>query len=123
MCAGVRTELRGDVALQEASFEYHIANLSDRYDSISIKAGIQPFNSDFRGFIFNDTNLGARLFGNLGNNRYQYNLAFFDMLEKETNSGLNTFNQARSADCHRQPLLARFAHARSYHTVQSPLFI
>ena len=44
--------------------------------------GIQPFNSDFRGFIFNDTNLGARLFGNLGNNRYQYNLAFFDMLEK-----------------------------------------
>ena len=46
----------------------------------------------FRGFIFNDTNLGARLFGNLGNNRYQYNLAFFDMLEKQTNSGLNTFS-------------------------------
>jgi hypothetical protein len=54
--------------------------------------GIQPFNSDFRGFIFNDTNLGARLFGNLGNNRYQYNLAFFNMLEKQTNSGLNTFS-------------------------------
>jgi hypothetical protein len=84
---------RGDAALQEASFEYHIANLSDRYDSISIKVGIQPFNSDFRGFIFNDTNLGARLFGNLGNNRYQYNLAFFEMLEKQTNSGLNTFDR------------------------------
>ena len=41
---------RGDGALQEASFEYHIANLSDRYDSISIKLGIQPFVSDFRGF-------------------------------------------------------------------------
>ena len=84
---------RGDAALQEASFEYHIANLSDRYDSISIKVGIQPFNSDFRGFIFNDTNLGARLFGSLGNNRYQYNLAFFEMLEKSTNSGLNTFSR------------------------------
>jgi hypothetical protein len=84
---------RGDAALQEASFEYHIANLSDRYDSISIKVGIQPFNSDFRGFIFNDTNLGARLFGSLGNNRFQYNLAFFEMLEKQTNSGLNTFDR------------------------------
>jgi hypothetical protein len=84
---------RGDAALQEGSFEYHIANLSDRYDSISIKLGIQPFVSDFRGFIFNDTNLGARLFGNLGNNRYQYNLVFFDMLEKETNSELNTFDR------------------------------
>jgi hypothetical protein len=83
---------RGDAALQEGFLEYHIANLSDRYDSISIKLGIQPFNSDFRGFIFNDTNLGARLFGNLGNNRYQYNLAFFNMLEKQTNSGLNTFS-------------------------------
>jgi hypothetical protein len=84
---------RGDAALQEGSFEYHIANLSDRYDSISVKLGIQPFNSDFRGFIFNDTNLGIRLFGNLGNNRYQYNLAFFDMLEKQTNSELNTFDR------------------------------
>lgn len=84
---------RGDVALQEALFEYHLANLSDRYDFISIKLGIQPFNSDFRSFIFNDTNLGVRLFGNLGNNRYQYNLAFFDMLEKQTNSELNTFGR------------------------------
>ncbi len=89
------TRLRGNVALQEASLEYHIANLSDRYDSVSVKLGIQPFNSDFRSFIFNDTNLGVRLFGNLGNNRYQYNLAFFDMLEKETNSELNTTFQRR----------------------------
>ena len=88
-----KIQSRGDGALQEGSFEYHIANLSDRYDSISVKLGIQPFNSDFRGFIFNDTNLGIRLFGNLGNNRYQYNLAFFDMLEKQTNSELNTFDR------------------------------
>lgn len=84
---------RGDVALQEAAFEYHLGNLSDRYDFISLKVGIFPFNSDFRSFIFNDTNLGVRLFGNLGNNRYQFNLAIFDMLEKQTNSELNTFGR------------------------------
>lgn len=80
-----------DVALQEAFFEYHLANLSPRYDFISTKLGIQLFNSDFRSFLFNDTNLGARVFGNLRNNRYQYNILFFEMLEKDTNSELNTF--------------------------------
>jgi hypothetical protein len=85
----VRT--RTDLALQEAFLEYHLVNLSRRYDFISIKVGMQPFNSDFRSFIFNDTNLAARLFGNFGNNRYQYNVLFFKMLEKDTNSELNTF--------------------------------
>ncbi|MEP7336293.1 MAG: hypothetical protein ABI977_00885, partial [Acidobacteriota bacterium] len=42
--------------------------------------------------IFSDSNLGARLFGNFRSNRWQYNLAYFHMLEKETNSGLNTIN-------------------------------
>jgi hypothetical protein len=80
------------VALQQAFVEVHIADLSDNYDFMSVRAGTQPFNADFRGFVFNDVNLGARLFGNFGNNLYQYNLAFFDMLEKNTDSDLNTFN-------------------------------
>ena len=37
-------------------------------------------------------NLGARLFGNCDNNLYQYNLAVFDMREKDTDSELNTFD-------------------------------
>jgi hypothetical protein len=86
------TRTRLDLALQEAFFEYHLTNISRRYDFISTKVGIQPFNSDFRSFLFNDTNLAARLFGNLGNNRYQYNLVFFELLEKDTNSELNTFD-------------------------------
>jgi hypothetical protein len=49
----------------------------------------QNFSSDFRGFIFSDSNLGARFFGNYGSNRHQYNLAYFRPLEKDTNSGLN----------------------------------
>ena len=63
---------------------------SPHFDSTFIRAGIQQFNSDFRGFIFNDFNLGARLFGQAANNRYNFNVAAFYMLEKDTNSGLNT---------------------------------
>jgi hypothetical protein len=55
--------------------------------------GIQPFVSDFRGFIFSDNNLGARLFGSFDNNRYQWNFAYFAQLEKDTNSGLNRFDR------------------------------
>jgi len=83
------------VALQEFFYERKIKDLSPNYDFVSFRAGSQPFNSDFRGFIFNDTNLGARLFGNYASNRYQYNLAIFDRLEKDTNSGLNIFHERR----------------------------
>ncbi len=86
------TRRRDYLALQEAFVEVHLANLSSSYDFVAIKAGNQVFNSDFRGFIFNDTNLGLRLFGNYDNNHYQYNLALFSMREKDTNSELNTFD-------------------------------
>ena len=60
------------------------------FDSTFVRAGIQPLVSDFRGFIFNDFNLGLRLFGQHANNRYNFNVAYFYMLEKDTNSELNT---------------------------------
>ena len=47
--------------------------------------------SDFRGFIFSDTNRAVRLFGTRFANRDQFNVMFFDQLEKDTDSGLNTF--------------------------------
>lgn len=84
---------KGYIALQEIFFEKHLADLSPNYDFLAVKLGSQTFNSDFRGFIFNDTNLGARLFGNYGNNHWQYNLAVFDLREKDTNSELNTFDR------------------------------
>jgi hypothetical protein len=77
------------IAFQEAFVDYHIRNVSDRYDFDSIRVGIQPFSSDFRGFLFQDSQLGVRLFGDRDNNIYQYNLAWFRRLEKDTNSGLN----------------------------------
>jgi hypothetical protein len=79
------------VGLQEAFVEYKIADLSANYDFISVRAGIQQFASDFRGFIFTQEQPGVRLFGNLRSNRFQYNAAYFYFLEKDTNSGLNTF--------------------------------
>ena len=78
--------------LQEGFVEAKIHDLSPNFDFISIRAGIQQFVSDFRGFIFAEEQPGVRLFGNLRSNRINYNLAYFYFLEKNTNSGLNTFN-------------------------------
>ena len=77
------------LGVQELFFDKHLRNTSDRYDFDSLRIGIQPFQSDFRGFLFNDQQLGVRLFGSRDNNRWQYNVAAFFRLEKDTNSGLN----------------------------------
>jgi len=80
------------VSLEEAFGEVKLWDVNANYDFISVRAGIQPFVSDFRGFIFSDNNLGLRFFGAADNNRIQYNAAYFSMLEKDTNSGLNRFD-------------------------------
>ena len=91
---------RFDYALgvQEAFVDYHIRNTSDRFDFDSVRVGIQPFNFDFRGFLFQDQQLGVRLFGNRDNNRFQYNLIAAWRLEKDTNSGLNNLFQTPRDD-------------------------
>jgi hypothetical protein len=82
-----RTE--GVIGIQALFVDKHLRNVSARYDFDSLRIGIQPFTADFRGFLFQDNALGVRLFGTRANNRYQYNLAWFRRLEKDTNSGLN----------------------------------
>ena len=79
------------LALEEYFVEAKLKDLSADYDFVSVRAGSQPFNSDFRGFIFSDTNRAIRLFGTRLANRDQFNLAFFRQAEKDTNSQLNTF--------------------------------
>jgi hypothetical protein len=81
------------VGVQEAFFDYHIRNTSARYDFDSFRIGIQPMQADFRGFLFQDNQLGVRLFGTRDNNRIQYNFGAFVQLEKDTNSGLNDITQ------------------------------
>lgn len=89
------------LGFQEAFFEVKLHDLSDNYDFISARAGIQQFNADFRGFLFVDEQPGLRIFGNWSNDRIEYNATYFQMLEKNTNSGLNTFNRR-----HQQVVLA-----------------
>lgn len=79
-------------SLEEAFAEVKLKDVNENFDFVSARVGIQPFVSDFRGFIFSDNNLGARVFGAFDNNRYQYNFAYFAQLEKDTNSGLNRFD-------------------------------
>ena len=79
--------------LQEAFAEVKLHDLSPNYDFVSVRAGIQQFNADFRGFLFVDEEPAVRIFGNLHSDRIEYNVAYFNFLEKNTNSGLNTFHQ------------------------------
>ena len=98
-----RTRFRDHFVIQEYFGEAKLADLSPDYDFASVRAGNQLFNSDFRGFIFFDTNRAVRLFGSNFSNRHQFNLIYFDMVEKETNSGLNTLR-----DRHQNVLIANY---------------
>ena len=77
-CASIRARARraptAIVGIQEAFVDVHLRNVSDRYDFDSVRVGIQPFISDFRGFLFQDVPFGVRLFGTRDNNQWQYNL-------------------------------------------------
>ncbi len=111
--------------IQETFVDKHLRNVSDQYDFDSLRVGIQPLISDFRGFVFNDTPLALRLFGTRDNNRWQYNLAAFQRLEKDTNSGLNdAFTRLRAdytlmANAYRQdwPVLGHTTQATLLHNI------
>ncbi len=85
-------------ALQEWFVERKLADLSPDYDFVSVRVGSQPFTSDFRGFLFSDTNRAARLFGTMEANRDQFNLIYFNQMEKDTNSELNEIGHSRDQD-------------------------
>jgi len=86
-----RTE--GFVGIQGLFVDRHLRNVSERYDFDSIRVGIQPITADFRGFLFQDSPIGVRLFGTRNNNIWQYNLGWFRRIEKDTNSGLNDITE------------------------------
>src|SRR2546425_1477509 len=88
------------VGRPEAFVEAKLHDLGPNYDFVSARAGIQQFNADFRGFLFVDEQPALRVFGNLHSDRIEYNLAYFHFVEKNTNSGLNTFDRR-----HQQVLL------------------
>jgi hypothetical protein len=77
------------IGIQEAFVEKRLFTEKAYFDFASLRLGVQRFTSDFRGFVFSDEQPGARLFGTFHNNVFQYNLAYFNLLEKDANSGLN----------------------------------
>ena len=92
------TRNEGFVGIQGLFIDKHLRNVSERYDFDSLRVGIQPITADFRGFLFQDSPLGIRLFGTRDNNRWQYNLGWFRRIEKDTNSGLNDITENSLSD-------------------------
>jgi hypothetical protein len=88
----------GFVGVQELWVDKHLRDVDSRYDFDSLRIGIQPFSTDFRGFLFQDSEPGIRLFGDRDNNRWQYNFAYFRRLEKDLNSGLNDVTKSPRHD-------------------------
>ena len=70
------------VGAQALFFEKHLRDVSAHYDFDSVRIGIQPITSDFRGFVLADQPLGIRLFGTRDNDIYQYSLGWFRRLPK-----------------------------------------
>lgn len=88
----------GFVGVQELFFTWDYSSERPRYDFDDFRIGIQPFSSDFRGFLFQDNQPGIRFFGTRDSNRWQYNLAWFRRLEKDLNSGLNDVTESPRKD-------------------------
>jgi hypothetical protein len=70
------------VGAQALFFEKHLRDVSAQYDFDSVRVGIQPVTSDFRGFVLADQPLGIRFFGTRANDVYQYSAGWFRRLPK-----------------------------------------
>jgi hypothetical protein len=92
------TRTEGFVGIQGLFVDKHLRNVSERYDFDSLRIGIQPVTADFRGFLFQDSPVGIRLFGTRNSNRWQYNIGAFRRIEKDTNSGLNDVTENSFSD-------------------------
>jgi hypothetical protein len=70
------------VGAQAFFFEKHLRDVSPQYDFDSVRIGIQPVTSDFRGFVLADQPLGIRFFGTRDDDVYQYSVGWFRRLPK-----------------------------------------
>jgi hypothetical protein len=104
-----RTRYDNHFVLQQYFFETTLAAINRKYDVVQLRVGTQLFNSDFKGFLFFDEALGARLFGSLDDNKWQWNVGYFSRFNKDTNSLLNTFDSIKQdvfvANLYRQDVL------------------
>jgi hypothetical protein len=92
--AGAASASHSELGLQEASAELRLATLSPRFDYASARAGLQPFVSDFRGFVLNDLPLGVRLFGTASGNRMQWNAGAFVLMRKDPETRISRLERS-----------------------------
>ena len=90
------TRLDHHIGVQEAFVEKKLFDIGTHYDFMSVRAGVQEFTSDFRGFIAVLEAPGVRVFGTLKSSRIEFNAAVFDFLEKDTNSGFNKLDRRKA---------------------------
>jgi hypothetical protein len=80
-----------DWKLFETFAEVKLFEIGDTFDPTNLRVGLQGFNSDFFGLIYNDAQPGARLFSEISRNQFKVNFAFFERLNKEKLSALDEF--------------------------------
>jgi hypothetical protein len=80
------------LAVEELFLEKRLAVVSPNFDFLSLRVGMQNFNSDFRGFLYADNQTGARLFGTLNSQRDTYNIAVFFMRQRDEVSQLHSWD-------------------------------
>lgn len=79
-----------DFGIQEGFAEVKLFEVGEQFDATSVRGGIQNFNSDFLGLVYNDNAHGVRFFSELEKNTYQINVGFFDRFFKDPFAALNT---------------------------------
>lgn len=72
-----------EYGIQEAFVDLQLAVLSDYFDTLDLRIGRQVFNTDFRGFLYNDADDMVRLFWNYAANRWQYNVVYVDAKQRD----------------------------------------
>jgi hypothetical protein len=70
----------------------------DNFDLTFLRAGIQAFQSDFHGLIFNDEGLGGRIFGEFKKNRIRYDIVGLKLFQKNAVSGFIDFSKPSRHD-------------------------
>ena len=83
------------ITMQEAFGELKLFEVGENFDATSARVGLQGFNSDFFGLIYNDVQPGIRIFSELERNQFKVNAAVFDRLNKEKLSALNELDKRR----------------------------
>ena len=107
-------------ALQEAFGEVKLFDVGANYDFVSVRAGIQPFNSDFRGFLFRDTNLGVRAVRHLGPQPQPVERGLLRPAREGNQQRAEPARAAESAGLHRELLPAGLPDARLHDLAELP---